>query len=1115
MFKEFWENFLLLSKVIPGFFKPRLSTVVKCAATKYFKINREYRFNRYPLPIRGMRWATTNPRPSLLFVLCLYLGAIIFIKLSSIDGVEINSSTRETSRDFWTVNLGILAVQAALVGVVFPLVIAFVGLLNQGRASFASRLTIYVQSSGALFVGFSSLILCIAVGFQLPFVSKLTNASKALTFLNIVWFALNVCALGYFVQRTIAFINPKTRAPIMRAYVANVIWPKELLMSLKTHHWNNVAEYQHLPPGDTTDALGTGVRAYTWYSMLPTKGDEKVSRYIKGQRKLIDIRFGVLAPVIEAWLNQVRARTGEQVHEFTIPLMPGRKYGGNLQLARATTHFGWASKVAIKASFIFEKAPDEHGEISETSEVLHGMIADLTALADDRHASEFYDQLKEVIDFHSFLYRLAQGPDENVSYAQYTAGHTPWHHSINIQWEQTYHDLIDQVSSNLPKETRNLASIAHVPYKIYSRVRDEVPPEALRPVLQMADYIFYRVIEWALTEARAEVSLSAGPTKTFTLQQKGEAYARTWQDIVGSRERLLEAILWPRPTSNKSEYSEQIWEDLRTTSGNLFEHLRSSANMVARAVWLGDVTASNWTSDLMLHWKVSVDQRFKKRNTFWLISAESLTFEELQLDWEDIKKMQLSPHGDNFTPQDIFGEILRNVWQDHTLLVATICIHWALNNEGLRTASQAARMLIEREPYDNGDRGIMPERGFSAVDVLISWLRISGSGEKFSNDSYLGSINNMLERFSDLGAAHRIPMRIYSSTGALSFHDISRAHAITLILTISGPQSINGILRRLLTQPNDQTLQRRKNFLETALTALKKIDLVKDAEILGTFFESKKVQDFDIRRNHAINLLRNALDVLEGYRTQEIMAADVDPQRIDQIAKTAGENAFSNDTFPRNFFDEIVEVHDNLNETTFSISGISKGLYTQPLMANVAINEDDWWREIASNQVADTVWAASLNQIDFYELDGSNPEKFWQAVRDGSAKIKEAGNTPILVMARNFNPEWWYEWQRPEESKGITKPSDLRITSDDIKLSSYDVTLNDTPVFRAPTQKGFAYLLPAELFRRLRVHIFENGSPIRLQFNPDNENPWTGTMDVSFQQEVELSALEAYRIRWN
>lgn len=1110
-FKNIVHQTLLLFAVIRGVFQPGLAKIVGDIVARHLGRNSEFRVNRYPPLVRAMRWVVSNPFPALTMVACLYLGILFALHFGWVDDLDPAADNNQSARDFWTVNVAVFGVQAALIGVVFPLVIAFVGLLNQGRASFASRLTIYIASSGAFFVGPSSLLLCIAIAVQLPFGENLVNVSRAATLLNIAWFSVNTLALGYFVLRTIAFLHPAQRAPITRSYVANVIWPRELVAAVTSNHWHNVIEYEHLPSGDKVDPFADEARARVWYSALREGGKPRVSRRLSGKKRLIDVRFGVLAAVVDSWLTQAHELDDGQVHDFVIPLQPGWTYEGNRVLARATTSLGPIACTAIKASLKFGTAPVENGAISATSKILEEMIADLIALIDSNQANEFGDQLREVIKFHAFLYRLAQNIDEGFNYSQLGSGQSIFNNALSEDWAKAYRDVIHRIIKRLPDEPQFMRSMVYAPSNLYLRVSSEVTPAALSPLLGLAESIAYDMTEWALGEYRAEKDSGLDDGRAFSLTRRGEVYAGAWREQVAGWESLLTAIARGPDRRNRGD---RTWQDFTCISENIAKHLRATTKMTARAVWLGDTLATSWTSDLVLHWLPQAERGWNPRSTLPIRRSEALTLEVLQLDWEAVEKLPLKPRGEAVSASGIFSAVMNNVWRDHVFILASVCIHWAIYHGASETAPKAAHMLLHRKPHDRGDTGLQATRDFSGVDFLISALRIVGSGEHFSDKSYAGSFDHLLEGLGRLEEEAKVSMRIYSSSGGLSFSSLPIAQAIALMVTTSSPQGINSDFRHFLTHSVDDILRRREDFLTRLIAAFDEISADEHQELLTSLVRPGDALSFDARRDHARRLVEQSFDELKGYRAAAIVDAPIDNTRMATVTAAAASEAFSKTGFPRQLFDEITATDQTLSEFTMSLSGVSKGEFTDPPMGVPVLNEEDWWRQAMSNQVAVVIWSDIIGKTKFLDIQSQTPDDFWQVVREGSAKLRDAGLDPILVIGNTFNPDWWFDWVWPESQGGTSRPSDLVITTEEGQLDSYECTMNDIPVYRAQTEEGVAYLIPTQLFSKLRFHEFCDGSSVALDLESDPENPWSGTMHATFQREVELANFESYRVRW-
>ncbi len=1110
--RRLWREVKLLRAINRNIDRPSLADIVDGTVSQHLRSNPEYRANRYPPLVRLMGWTVANPWYSIVIVANLYLTVLVLSGLGWIPNTNLSSDKQADFRDFWTVNIGLLAVQASLIGVVFPLVIAFVGFLNQGRASFASRLTIYITSSRALFVGLSSIVLCVVLLAQLLFAEQIDHASGTVTALNFGWFSINAFALAYFVLQTIAFLHPAQRAPIMRAYVANVVWPREIVSAITAIHWAKVVSDGHLPGGDEINPLEPESAVYVRYSGMWNAGDPRVSRHLSRKMVLVDVKFGILAPVIEAWLREAKQLNEERVHDFVVPLHPGLTSEGQQVLVGATLPLSLIGRVAVKLAFEFRRQPSENGSIRESSRVLSEMIADLLVLIDSRQASEFAEQIRDVIDFHSFLYLLAQSTDDQLNYAQFASGQKMFSQPLSDEWMGAYLDLIRRVVEGLSDQPEFIRPMAYLPSIVYAKVSSEVTPEVLRPLIRLGEFLAFETLEWAVSEFRLETTPNTGDQHTFTLLRHGEAHERAWREQVAGWERLLDVIA---EQHSRRDSRHRSWKEITRISDNIDAHLRSTTQMAARAIRGGDALSTSWTIDLLLHWNGQLKSALSMRRSHGRLQAELLTLETFKQEWEEIEKLQLSPGREFPSAEVVFSAVIENLWRDNVFVLVSLCLHWSIRDRVGATTTQAARMLLKGEYHDQGAARAGETRDLSGEELLISGLRIVGSGERFSSNSYAAHINRMIEVLSDVRGAPRVAQRIYSSIGGASFSDLSQAQAIAIMATTSFARNPDARLRRLLTQAEDNALRRMEEYTTSLLSALDELNADQHQPLLSALIDEGDEVSFDDRRDYARQLVEQSRSILTGHRAAAIQNAAIDFARVELAAKAAASKAFAGDDFPRHLFNKIAPTTEPLNEFTLSLGAVNKGEFTNPPMTQAAFNEEEWWQETMSNQVATVLWSDILRGTQFHEIDGQTPEEFWHAIREGSAKIREKGHDPFLVIDSGNCPEWLSDWQLPDEQGGIVIPKDLIISRDEDQVPSYDYSMNDTPVYSAPTDVGVVYLLSTQLLSSLRFHTFDNELSIYLRFEPDSDNPWLGTMHASFQREVELADLKGYRIRWS
>lgn len=1110
-----WRQTKLIPLVLAGWFRPGLRRIARDVVTMQLNGNASARAHRYPWLKRLAMRMTAHPLRTLFSIILLYAAVTWLGERGWLPRIDLAIDPAASVRDFWTVNVGILGVQAALVGLVFPLVIAFVGLLNQGRSSFASRLTIYVESTAAVFVGISSLLLCLAIAIQLPIASRMTaSAVAAATALNLLWLIANVAALAYFILRTIAFLHPARRAPILRAYVSNVVWPRELTEIVTRNRWDGAVTYGYLPQGreEDEDIFEPGHGARTWYSAMVDSGEPRVRKQLWKRKQLIDIKFAMIAPIVRNWLVEVGSLSADAQHDFVIPIDPGENYDGDATLVRATTTLGPISQLGLWMAFRFRTTREDHGAVKETAELLRELIADLLVLIDGRQAEEFAAQLTEVIEFHLFLYDLAQCRDEDFNYALIGSGHGVFGYGRTLGpfWVRAYHDVINRAVERLPDEPAFAARLAHAPHAIYGRAARTVMPRALAPLLVMAEILAYRLMNWAKGERAAEGGAEDAAPRPALTSRRGDHYAEAWREMVTGWERLLQVIA---TDPARREKKARTWGDFQRISENVIAHLRGTTEMSARAIWLGDETATRWTCDLMLHWNIQAERAWDTRGAYWRLESEGLTLELLDREWVEVEAVSAAPDGTPAPVALLFGAILRNAWRDHLVTLASLAIHWEMHGGGSATTLLAARMLLRNEPHDRGDFGGGGNEPLTGIDLLIAILRIQGVGARWIDRSYAGRFDHLLENLGQLGDAPWVSMRIYSSGGGLSFDALPRAQILAMMAISERPQGMNRELRRQLTQHHDESLQRRKTYLEALLSACGEVDAAQHGVVVAAIADLDLV-GFGARLTHVRQLIEEALALLNGHRAQAIVDAAIDAERINALAEVAAEDAFARSRFPFNLFGAIEPTNEELTPFLLRATGLSKGSYTNPPMGQAAVNEDSWWRDAVAGQIAARVWWDVVAQGVFQELEGRTPEEFWRAVSEGSARIRESGQDPVLVLSSTAHPEWLRDWRWPHGPDVVPKPANLVITEALDQTEGYAFSLNDVPVYEAQAIYGLAYLLPSQLLARVRFHDFGGGRPVAMHFETDAVDPWTGTMVAAFQRAVELSALPAFQIRF-
>lgn|GEM_PF-3474374 len=124
--------------------------------------------------------------------------------------------------DLKNASLYLFAAQATLIGLIFPIVIAYVGLANTGRASSDKMMNIYKTHTGFNVLASSSFLLLAFYSF-LFIVDSYINSFlfKASQFLFLAWFTFNLYLIYIFLSKTIDFIYGSKKIEEIKKYAYN------------------------------------------------------------------------------------------------------------------------------------------------------------------------------------------------------------------------------------------------------------------------------------------------------------------------------------------------------------------------------------------------------------------------------------------------------------------------------------------------------------------------------------------------------------------------------------------------------------------------------------------------------------------------------------------------------------------------------------------------------------------------------------------------------------------------------------------------------------------------------------------------------------------------------
>lgn len=1107
MFRQLYSEMKLLAKIVRGLFRPSLAKIVRDTTNLHLRNNSTIKAQRRTLDRVVIDWVAKRPLATISIGIILYNAVLYCTWLQPVQGPTIPEGLKEYYRDFSSLNIALLGTQAALIGLVFPLVIAFVGLLNQSHPSFASSFSIYLERTNVKFVAISSLLLCGAIVFIVPISAQLpVRVIAASTIVNILWFSINLVILSRFLLLSIRALHSAHWQDLVKEYTAQVLWKTELSKLVRENRSNGISHYNYLPKGDSFDFGSSLSKAYVSYSFFRDKGEAKVVRNFSGNRKrrLVDVKIGVLTPVVYNWIE--RARQKGAIQDLFVSVTLDQQYENEVVLARSTMPFTLIEELGFRLGTIFKYIPRNEEEISDTTLILRNMIANQRVLLDRKNESEFATDSSKLADFHAFLIKIAEKPDEKFNYTQMEKN--LWS-PLGEQWAREYRDLLRQSVHLLSEEPLFFSNMSHLAPRILGRCTANVSLTGTTHLLSINTLLSHFLLEWSSEQNGLDVTPSSTPSKAFELQGRNIVQRRAWTEWAGG---------WEQFAMYAGPLFYPMLEELPIPADVIHffsEHLYETSKLVGKATWRGDVLAINWTTDMFLYWISNFEQYVngRSRQDEYSLAKEKIVLKHLEQDLNQISDFNIAlVDGALNGPitDTIFVLAFRNAWQDYSISLIVSLVHWALIHEHKEASLQASRILLQHIRHNGDDNHRGRRTGPSPTLVLVSFLRTLEGAEGVPNHS--GLVSRLKQDLDNLAESPMVSGRIYSGSRSLSSLSQSLEKAIVL-MACDGQTRIDDALKRMLTSGDHNLRSSKERFLSDLLSAMNDTNLEEHGSIWESIREGRPTATFDQRKVAIAKLLSTALGIIQNIKDEAIRNAQISEERLNELSLAASTSAFKNTQFPLNLFQSITSSLDQYKTYTLRNLNYETGSMTAPLLSDPVSNEEDWVSNTMQHDVASIVWGDIRHSLPFTSVEGHTPELFWQAIKECVRSIAQQGATPILIVNSISDPEWLMHW-RWGVDEPFPRPADMEVTERPNAPSAYEFDINDIAVYRASTKQGCVYLIAQEALESVAFHEFENGHNVNASFEQNNDDLWHGTLSFEFQREVSVTNIQAFEIRF-
>lgn len=1021
---------------------------------------------RYPLAEKVIRLASEHPIAHLLTVslLTIATSAICWAAPRFWD-FQI-ASTAYSGSDFLAYFSTLWTLQATLAALVYPLVIAFVAVLLQRRASAKLSLRLYAIDAAVAPSGVSALSLVAWMTFQyfaLPYVEARVMAAAMVG--NIVWFLHNSLLTAWFLYRTVQYLDDGFRYEVFSRFAIRVAFPREVHEHLLGLMFSNAQTDKVLPGASYgTSEAGPQVLLYPM-----TEGQACVVIPNPDEKVVVDVRLRLLRWAILLWLRQSRGvdqnnSPSRPQAMLLIPIVPGEQAPLSLIACRvqnAPTP-GWLAQFLIRKSVVLGPPLSSQFDFS-CSDVLEEIAVEAMTLVEQKRYEAARETISALVDVHAALikagaFKSNEGLDDNATLLPSPYGFAS--QRIHERWLNVYRPLAEVSVQTLAVDMSVYERHCHLVHRMSNRLKGQ-HLDILVNLLHISGYLMYRLGIWwtAQIEERGVLTHNAMVGARLPLPI-GAVYDRALQRFVEGWEAVR---IWESDVEHTNV--DDAWAYHARGARFAGAQLDKLVRMILTAISRGDTAAATWLIDSFANWFENqhyLARRFNGRDDRYRF----LTFPCLRRPWAEVRS-ELGPvavpRDEREAAEDVMVTVLHRYWTDLRLVLVLILLDWTTPSSahGAFTLDLAAS-LIKGENPRSGEVTMTPLK--NPEQLLFRIMRI-----ELDSHSYGDLLDTLVDDARDLRRPDMMAGRIYSRSGSDDVASLRRAQAHLLIAVgsaaVERQPNVNAIIDRCGT---DLQLLDRISRLTSEISSCVGTSAIDMTEPIpaAVRFSVDLPNNLDETRTWMTQMLA-ATEVSSKAAHQATLAnAQISLQRLYAVAVEVSRFVLSqeNDEFPFTVATSRNAVVDAGQQNRAAFTGVRKAPLTEPPLEPSPDTENARFNnQIATNVAGQMVWDY-LRRHNLVPLPATPERDFLVALTTSVNSLVAQGQTPILLLSSQ-KPEWTFPYQDiPVDGITVRPPNQGDVSS----LFSY---VNDIAAHAVSLAGAASYVVPLEDFISLQYTL--------------------------------------------
>jgi len=749
---------------------------------------------RYGLARRLLRrWIVDRPLRALLAAYGVLMGGLVLIEWAASRFVP-SLLHGDANADFLKDTAGFLLATQVGILVVLTVAISVVTLLAQKDDGSAvnTDVRLYYFESYAYELGTSSIMLSVVLVVQLfwpiqPVVTVIAGARSVANFMvsatiiHAAWLILNLCLFLRFINTTLRFVEPQSRAGMRKRYSANEIIPRDVTRRLLSSYYGNLPVYIF----DTDEAQKGPLISFGMPLMSDQRPAIEISRSFKAPSRLVDVWLLPLGLALRPWQQRTKEQSNPgnrllqsvwhghlafltdfaSVHEEKSELVV--RVGG-VPLTRL-------ERVLIGASFRFTGVDQREASLPTPTDFIEQLISKVVNQIDAGSPNGFDDALKEAVDFHSFALEAQNTRDEGgtlVNLAQVSDG---LFRRPDFEWVREYRRAFTVAIDKMTSDGSFVQGMNRVVVRLWPRDPEAYPSSVLQNILDLGRHQV--VIFEAWVTKRAVVATPGAGTPALAGSDL-RAYEDALVHFVTSWEALEQGIVSSDGLRHFARAGDEaFWKASAACWLSLQTHLRNTMYFLAAAVWNEDLAGSHRFRDLLVRWIQPFYAELRNHHAFR--DALMLTPDLLNVSWRD---SQVAAMRTLMFPQpqlgakSIFGIVLREAYYDAVTITGSVLLHWfATNQQPSSATAQTAHFVLRRETLPNsGNTLLVPGATNKPVFRLVFDLLVREAlHSPFDEAKYSAYLDGLIDVLNEMAAPRTVPGRIYGGPVLSGFETLT------------------------------------------------------------------------------------------------------------------------------------------------------------------------------------------------------------------------------------------------------------------------------------------------------------------------------------------------------